>query len=153
MKFLVFLACILLSACSSIPKELENALAYGTIQELNNLNPEIEKDLFIRLYEKPIHREGCFKETHGVCQYKYFLSVSTFDEHPETNLYELKNIGEAITINWLKEDTIDSAEISFIFNKYTKEALLNNTDLKNEQNKVIIKVTPTSISETTVKQQ
>lgn len=144
----VFLSLVLLSGCVAVPEELGNALAFGAIRDLNDLSPEIEKDVYVRLFESPVHQDGCFIETHGVCQYKYFLSVATFDEYPETNVYELKTLGEIAEINWRKENKLDYAEIGFVFNTYTKEALENNSALQNVPKEVLVKISPTSIAET-----
>jgi hypothetical protein len=148
MRILLVLIAILLTACSNgISKDLENALAFGTIRDLNDLNPEVGKDLYIRLFESPIYEANCFKETHGVCRYKYFLSVSTFDEYPETNLYELDNTGEIIEVKWLNEEKVDHAELSLVFNRYTGEALSNNPDLNNRSWNVLIKANPDKFAE------
>lgn len=136
-----------------MPEELGNALAFGVIRDLNDLSPEIEKDVYVRLFESPVHQDGCFIETHGVCQYRYFLSVATFDEYPETNVYELKTRGEIAEINWRKESKQDYAEIEFVFNTYTKEALENNGALQNLPQEVLVKVSPTSIAETSTKRK
>lgn len=147
MKIVIILSFMLLSSCSSLNNELQNALAFGAIKELNLLNPEVDKQLLLRLYKSPSYQERCFKETHGVCQYVYFLSVSTFDEYPETNIYRLKTRGDIVKINWQNGTKIDSAKIIFIFNKFTSEALKNNKTLINEEKVVHIVVNTESISE------
>ncbi len=101
MKVFLLVSILLLSACKTISNELQSAVAFGVIEELNKLDPDVEKQLLLRLYRAPVYVEGCFKETHGICQYSYFLSVSTFDEYPETNIYKLKTKGEITKIMWL----------------------------------------------------
>ena len=147
MKVFIILGFILLSACSTLNSELQNALAFGSIKELNQLNPEVEKKLLLRLYESPSYQEGCFKETHGVCRHVYFLSVSTFDEYPETNIYKLKTKGDVVKISWQNETKIDSEKIILVFNKYTSEALKNNNSLINEEEIVHVVVNADSITE------
>ena len=98
MKKLFFLAGLLLTACShSVVKynvdvnELSTAMAYGTIKDLNDIDHKIEKDLLVRLYQVPILGEECFVETHGICRNNYYISVSTYDEYPETNVFKLND--------------------------------------------------------------
>lgn len=154
MKILLFTTMIFLSACSNNTvkhdldiNELSSVMAYGAMKELNNIDPDIEKDLLVRLYQSPILGESCFIETHGVCRYNYYVSVSTFDEFPESNIFRLKMVGEITEIHWVKENKYDYVEIEFILNTYTKEALANNTSLVNSQTKVLVKLEPSSIVE------
>lgn len=140
MKVILLLGCMLLSACAGLSQEWQNAIAFGSIEELNELSPEVDKQLLLRLYRSPIKTENCFKETHGVCQYEYFLSVSSFDETPQTNIYKLKIKGEIVRIDWQNELKIDSAKIYVTFTKFTKAALNNNKSLKVERNTVRIEV-------------
>lgn len=154
MKILLFTTMIFLVACSNTAvkhdldiNELSTVMAYGTMKELNDLDPDIEKDLLVRLYQSPILGENCFIETHGVCRYNYYISVSTFDEFPESNIFRLKMIGEVTETHWMKENKYDYVEIVFTLNTYTKEALENNTSLVNSQTKMLVKLEPRSIIE------
>lgn len=140
MKLFVLVACIALTACTGVSQKLQNAIAFGTIEELNTLNPEIEKNLLLRLYRSPSKSINCFKETHGVCQYEYFLSVSSFDESPDTNIYKLKTKGEIIKIDWQNDTRNDSAKLHLIFNQYTSIALKNNKSLDAGKNTLRIEV-------------
>jgi hypothetical protein len=132
---------ILLTSCTSIDKELQSAISYGEIKELNQYSSTVEKQLFIRLYRSKVYKENCFKETQDACQYRYFLSVSSYDESPETNIFPLDEIGEITNIEWKKSSNVDSAIIDFTVEKYTKEAITNNPSLVSKQ--VIIRVTVT----------
>ena len=148
MKIFLIFGFVLLSGCSSLNGELQNALAFGEIKELNQLDTKVDKQLLLRLYRAPLHQKGCFKETHGVCRYTYFLSVSSYDEYPETNIYKLKNQGEIISIDWENTTTIDTAKLKLTFNRYTNEALKNNKTLKNIRKTIYINVNATNIKET-----
>ncbi len=154
MKKLFFLVVILLAACSHNTakkdldiNELSILMAYGTMKELNDIDPDIEKDLLIRLYQSPILGESCFIETHGVCRNNYYLSVSTFDEFPESNVFRLRMVGEITEIHWVQESKYDYVEIEFTLNSYTKEALTNNKSLVNVRKKVLVKLEPNSLVE------
>lgn len=147
MKAVLLSVLLLLVSCASINKELESAISYGEIKELNEYSSEIEKQLYVRLYQSPIYKEGCFKETHGVCQYSYFLSVSTFDEYPETNIFPLSNVGEITDIEWRNSEGVDTAVIDFTIQQYTKAATANNPDLMSSTSVVRVTVTPKSIEE------
>jgi hypothetical protein len=122
-------------------------MAYGTMKELNNIDPDIEKDLLVRMYQVPILGESCFIETHGVCRNNYYLSVSTFDEFPESNVFKMNIVGEVTEIHWFRENKHDYVEIGFTLNKYTKEALENNNSLVNVQSEVLVKLEPSSYVE------
>ncbi len=147
MKIFLIFGFVLLSACSSLNGELQNALAFGEIKELNRLDAKVDKQLLLRLYRSPLYQKGCFKETHGVCRYTYFLSVSTYDEHPVTNIHKLKTQGEIISIRWKKATTVDTAKLKLTFNRYTSEALKNNKTLKNIEKTINIKVNAVDIKE------
>ena len=151
MKKLFFLLVLLMTSCSHSGtknnfgiNELIHAMAYGDIKELNGIDKNIEKDLLVRLYQVPVFGEDCFVETEGVCRNNYYISVSTFDEYPETNVFKLSMIGEVIETRWLQESEHDYAEIEFTFNKYTKEAIENNKTLVNIQSKILLKLKPSS---------
>lgn len=110
----------------------KRALAYGTQTDLNKLDVEIEKNLQLRLYRIPLLTNTCFVETHGVCQYEYLLSVSSFDEVPEINVFKLPLVGEITGTRWLKPSGIDEAQIDLTLSQYSDAALKNNAALKNE---------------------
>ncbi|MCP4487239.1 MAG: hypothetical protein GY820_07965 [Gammaproteobacteria bacterium] len=65
MKVFLLVSILLLSACKTISNELQSAVAFGVIEELNKLDPDIEKQLLLRLYRAPVYVEACFKETCG----------------------------------------------------------------------------------------
>lgn len=147
MKYLFFALMVTCSSCYAIDPDLQKAISFGEIKELNQYSSDVEKQLLVRLYQAPIYKENCFKETHGICQYKYFLSVSTYDEYPETNIFELKNTGEIIDVKWSLSNKVDTAVISMTVNKYTTEALKNNKDLKNGKAIINLVITPTKLKE------
>jgi len=152
MRIFLLVIIFLLSACKTIDNELQNALAFGVIEKLNKLDPNIEKQLLLRLYRAPVYVEGCFNETHGICQYNYFLSVSTFDEYPETNIFNLKTKGEITKVVWLNESKVDSAKLNITFTHYTIHAIENNKALSTQKEIVQIKVNKEYISESSVVQ-
>jgi hypothetical protein len=146
-KVFLIVSILMLSGCKNISYELQNAVAFGVIEELNELDPEIEKQLLLRLYRSPLYVEDCFKETHGICQYNYFLSVSTFDEYPGTNIFKLKTKGEITKVTWRNESKVDSAKLDIIFTKYTSYAINNNDSLDAKSESVQIVVNNENISE------
>jgi hypothetical protein len=127
---------------------MKQAMAIGSMKELNQLDMEKDKDLLVRLYQVPVLGETCFIETHGICRYKYLISVSTFDEYPEINVFELSARGEVTNISWLPENTLDYVEMELAFNTYTQDALKNNTALENKIYKVLLKIDPKKVVET-----
>ena len=145
MKYLFFLSIIFFSACSTINSDLKYAMSFGEIIDLNEYSNNIEKQLFVRLYRSPIYNDNCFDGISGVCQYKYFVSVSTFDEYPDTAIYALSVHGEMLDIKWFEATKIDSAVIEFKINTFTKNALDNNPDLKSDVVLLRIEVSPNDI--------
>ena len=147
MRLFILFCIMITSGCASLDNDLQNAIAFGEIKELNEYSSNIDKQLLVRLYSSPVYKEECFVETHGVCKYRYFLSVSTFDEYPETNVYKLKTEGEIISVNWRHTDDIDSAELDLTFNEFSEMAIKNNTSLNNHKQKVRIKANILEFSE------
>ncbi len=150
--FLSVMLTFMLVSCTtstSVNKEFESAISYGEIIELNQYSSEVEKQLFVRLYQSPIYKEGCFQETHGICKYRYFLSVSTFDEYPETNIFNLNEVGEITAIEWQDSGDIDTATIDLTMEKYTKMATQNNPNLVDKPIVVRVTLTPKSMQEET----
>ncbi|MET1257049.1 hypothetical protein [Aliikangiella maris] len=152
MKFLMLLLVIVLSSCSSIDTEFTKAISFGEIVDLNDYSINVEKSLFVRLYRSPVYKENCFIETHGVCKYQYFISVSTFDEYPDVAIYKLSEQGEIKEINWSGSSQIDTAIIEFTMNSFTEMALKNNSSLIPESKKLLVMVNPTSIKQSLTKQ-
>lgn len=141
---------LLLSACSTLNGELEKALAFGSIKELNELDPEIDKQLLLRLYESPLYGDDCLKETHSVCRYVYFLSVSTFDEYPDTNIYKLKTEGHIVSVSWMSDSEVDTAKLNLVFDEYPEEALKNDNSLRHEERTVNVVVNTNNILESKI---
>lgn len=154
-KILCLALCtIFVAACQAAPKQpsvegsvinektFKQAMAYGVVTDLNRIETEVDKQLWLKLYRVPLLDGYCFKETHGVCKYQYLLSVSTFDENPEFNVFELPEVGEVIKTEWLKSENIDSASFAFTVRAFTKEALNNNDELAAQERVVHIAVTP-----------
>lgn len=129
----------------------KRALAYGAQLDLNELNAAIEKNLSVRLYRIPLSRNDCFVETHGICQYEYLLSVSTFDEQPEINVFKLPLVGEIIGIDWQKHSRVDEEKFEVSLNQYSAAALKNNPALKNVSSRHTVTVNLKSVVVNTVK--
>lgn len=142
MKLFLLVLLFILSGCSSFSSDLKlkEAMAYGTLIELNNFDTSIEKELLIRLYKVPNFSESCFIETHGICNYSYYLSVSTFDEVPDVSVSKLDFTGDITATKWRLVETSDYAEIEISYSKYTSEALNNNSNLKNIIKNKVLKV-------------
>ena len=111
---------------------LAELLIFSELKDLNKLQPNIEKNLWVKVYKLPNKEtNNCFPESHGVCSYKYYLATSQLDDSPIINAYYLGALGEIIEYKWRKTNTIDEAVISIKTNKYSKEALNYNKSLVN----------------------
>jgi len=151
MKLIILCLIFFLAACTTSPSndtyQLKEAMAYGTLIELNDRNENIEKNLLVRMYQVPLSNGDCFIETHGVCKYQYYISVSTFDEYPEVNVVKLDVYGEIISVKWLSVKESDYAEIEIIYNHFTKEAIQNNKALSTTKFRILLKINPENIIE------
>lgn len=130
----------------------QRALAYGTQIDLNPIDAGIEKNLQLRLYRVPISQNECFVETHGICQYEYLLSVASFDEQPEVNVFKLPLVGEISRIGWRKHSGIDEAVIEVSLNRYSEAALKNNPALMNATSQHVLSVNLKTVTVTAVNQ-
>lgn len=128
-------------------QHLKQAMAYGEIRHLNEIETAFDKDLLVRLYEVTRFGGDCFKETHGVCQNAYYVSVSTFDEYPQANVFEIANKGEVTDVTWIETDQYDHAKIRLLMTRYTKQARRINPDLTNAEKTVTIELTPEELVE------
>ncbi len=126
---------------------LYKAMSIGKVITLNELQPEIDKDLSVRLYQVPTMDQDCFVETHGICQYEYYVAVSTFDEYPQVNVYKLATKGELAEITWVSDDRVDYVELDVTLNRYTSEALRNNKALDSAATRIRLKLSPTAMEE------
>jgi len=144
----------MMSSCANIPTKNVEAINLGSVLALGKLietNPNTaahEIDLFVRLYEMPVYENDCFIETHGICQNQYYVTVSTFDEYPETNVFKLKYKGEIVDSYWMEDNKTDYVKLMLVMEKYTGDALKNNNSLINFQFKVLVELTPKSIRQT-----
>jgi len=154
MKVLSIIFVLLLSACTTTTtnnnKQVKEAMAYGTLTELNKFDEHIEKELLIRLYEVPNNSINCFVETHGICKYEYFLSVSTFDEYPEVDVFKLSISGKILNTAWIVVEQPDYAEIVVTYSEYTNEAYENNKALDKKLLKTELKISLDGIVENTI---
>jgi len=151
MPILLLTILLFAGSCTAINEDLQRALSYGKITEANEYSPQIEKKLYIRLYQAPVYGVKCFEETHGVCRYRDFMTLATYDEYPETGIFPLKLTGEIKNIEWRHSKEIDSAVLYLTVHAYTAEALENNPDLQDTVSIVRIKASPASIEETTMR--
>lgn len=144
MRYL-FALLVVLSGCTVKHTFLKRSLAVGSVIEVNSYGQKVEKQLYIRLHSYPVYGLSCFVETSGVCKYGYYMSVSTFDEYPEINLYELDFEGEVIDITWQYTDIVDEAIVSLTIREYAKAALENNKSLGVNSRVITYKVGTNSI--------
>lgn len=144
---LILLLTFAITSCSTLTPEFKNAIAFGEIEELNQYSEDVDKSLLLRLLRSPIYQEGCYRETQGVCKYKYFLSVSSFDELPETNVFSLQAVGEITEVKWLATEAVDTAKLELTMAPYTESALKNNPALPANSFVVRVELTPASLKQ------
>lgn len=99
---------------SNKESQLMEAMAYGRILEINTQQPAVEKGLWLRLYEIPSEQRDCRPETDAPCANRYLLSVSTFDENPQVNVFPLQQVRRQVqAISWQKAAGVDQARVRF----------------------------------------
>jgi len=117
-------------------------MAFGTVDSLHPTTRETEENLILRLYAVPVFGETCFVETSGICQKRYLLSVSTFDEQPEFGVFVLPFMGQVTSVRWVGDAAVDHARLEFTVDRYTPEAVANNPDLDNFRQVFHLRVSP-----------
>lgn len=163
MKKLTFVFLLLIISCTSNSQglvkkindpALAELLALSELKDLNKLQLNIEKNLWIKVYKLPnTESNKCFPESHGICNYKYYIVTSQLDDSPIINVYYLGTFGEIIDYQWRHTSSIDEAVINIITNKYSKEALIYNKSLRNIVTNYKIVATPDNLVVTERKQQ
>lgn len=125
---------------------LVEILALSEVTDLNQLQTNIEKNLWVKIYRLPgSQNNDCFPESHGVCKYRYYLASSQLDDSPVLKAYFIGELGEITHYEWLPADRIDTAIINITANKYTREALAYNRALKNTQSHYKLIVTSNAV--------
>jgi hypothetical protein len=155
MKIIVFFCLLTLYSCTSYSDQqvigikdrlLANILALSEVTDLNKLQADIEKNLWIKIYQVPGSQDNdCFPESHGVCKYKYYLATSQLDDSPVVNSYYLGELGEITGYTWVATDEIDTAIIKFTANGYTKEAIRYNSKLNNVETRYKLIAKPDTV--------
>lgn len=155
MKKHIFFILLLTISCSSnsqvIVKKIDDPilaelLIFSELKDLNKLQPNIEKNLWVKVYKLPnTENNKCFPESHGICSYKYYLATSQLDDSPITNAYYLGVLGEIFEYKWNYTEAIDKAIINIETNKYSKEALNYNKSLVNIITSYQIIATPNNL--------
>ena len=160
MKKLLYSILLLSISCSSnsdiLVKKIKDPtlaelLIYSNLKDLNKLQPNIEKNLWVKVYKLPnTEFNKCFPESHGICSYKYYIATSQLDDSPIINAYYLGSLGEVIDYKWNKSKTIDKAVINIKASKYSKEALNYNKSLVNVIVNYKIIATPNNLTITKI---
>ena len=155
MKNLIFICLFLVISCDSNSQEnitrisdssVVKLMMLGEVLDLNKLQENIEKNLWLKIYKVPNTSDNeCFPESHGICDYKYYLATSQLDDSPILNAYYLGVIGEIIEYEWQETQNIDTAIIKISANKYSKEALAYNKSLQNRKITYQITATPDNV--------
>lgn len=132
-------------------KELKKVLALSNFIDLNLIKTNFEKDLILRVFEMPVTEQNdCFPESHGVCSYDYYLSVSQHDEYPDFNVFKIGRFGQIISYQWIREDKPDYVEIEILTCKYSSAALKYNKKLKNEEKRLRLKINLNGVTRSSV---
>lgn len=121
-------------------------LALGEVRDLNKIKTSFEKNRWIKIYQVPSNEPAdCFPESHGVCQYEYYLATSQLDDSPAVNAWSLGRLGEVVGYKWIKTEEVDTAIFTMKVSKYSKQAIHYNKKLKNEINTYRVTVTNTGV--------
>lgn len=155
MRCFTLLALLAICSCATNAEErveiindplLVSIMALSEVTDLNTLQNNIEKNLWVRVYRLPGSQENnCFPESHGICRYKYYISTSQLDDSPDINAYFIGELGEVDEYTWLSTAEVDTAIINIAVNKYTAEALSYNKSLQNIRTNYRLVLKPGSI--------
>lgn len=161
MKIITFIILLLAISCTTNSQVvvkyikdpiLPELLMLSELQDLNELQQNIDKNLWVKVYKLPnTGKNECFPESHGICEYKYYIATSQLDDSPIVKAYYLGVLGEIIEYKWKYTSINDKAIINIITNKYSNEALAYNKALKNITTKYRIIATPNSLELTKIK--
>jgi len=154
MKYLFF-SLLLLVSCSTHSEDkiekldnplLVRILAFGELTDLNQLQKSVDKELWVKVYKVPSTKmNDCFPESHGICEYEYYLVTSQFDENPIINAYFLGTFGEFTNYEWKPVTSTDKAIINIKVSKYSIAALKYNKTLKNKEKEYQLVALPNKI--------
>ena len=155
MKNILFVVLLLTISCTTNSQEVvreikgpvfPKLLMLSELQDLNKLQLNIDKNLWVKVYKLPNTEENdCFPESHGICEYKYYIATSQLDDSPTVKAYYLGVLGEIIEYKWEYTSVNDKAIINIVANKYSSEALNYNKLLKNSITKYSIIATANNL--------
>jgi len=133
-------------------REIVQLLIFSEQQDLNKLQLAFEKNLWLKLYKLPNTADNkCFPESHGICNYNYYIATSQLDDSPIINAYNVGVLGEIVEIKWVNTKDIEKAILNIKTNKFSKEALKYNKLLKNKVTNYKVVVTPNDLVVTNIK--
>jgi hypothetical protein len=135
------------SSPSTRAADLERAMAYGRIVELNDIESASEKGLLVRIFQVPILDGDCAPETHRACEHRLFVSVATFDEQPQTNVFDLGIRGEIASARWLPTEVPDGAALALSIQRIARTRGDEDAALDVQMENVRLEVTPTKLVE------
>ena len=154
MKYLFF-SLFLLVSCSTHSEEkiekldnpiLVRILAFGELTDLNQLQKNIDKELWVKIYKVPsTKKNNCFPESHGICEYEYYLVTPQFNENPTINAYSLGTFGEFTDYKWEPATSSDKAVINIKVSNYSVAALKYNAALKKNEKEYQLVALPNKI--------
>lgn len=125
-------------------KSMVQLLAVGEVENLNLLQPEVEKKLGLRLYRVPKSGD-CVPETRLICSYEYYLAVTEYDEEPKQAVFNVGTYGSIPKITWLPTKSVDSARLDVTFMDLPSEAAKRLKRLKQKTFREIWEIDSTSL--------
>ena len=129
-------------------QEMVKILALSNVIELNKLDSSFEKSLVLRVFEVPVLEDNdCFPESHGVCTYDYYLSVSQIDEYPEYNVFKIGTFGQIVDFHWKETSELDTAEIEIVTTQYSLAAQKYNDKLSKSKSRKLLQINVKEIKE------
>ncbi len=117
---------------------LTEVLALSSVRQIK------AKHHIIKLYSIP-QQGSCVPETHWICDYHYYLAVSTFDEYPEIAVVDLGIVGEIIKFELV--ETKGFTEIFQVYNMdFSLSAIKANPKLSTKIKKYNISILENNIT-------
>jgi hypothetical protein len=127
--------------------DLERAMAYGRIVELNDVESASEKGLLVRIFQVPTLDGDCAPEDRRACAHRLLVSVATFDEQPQTNVFDLGVRGEVASVRWLPTEAPDCAALALSIQRIAGATGDGDAARDAQIENVRLEVTPTRLVE------
>lgn len=65
MRLALLVCMVFLGACTSLEGDFEKAVSFGVVTEINDYSNQVDKSLYVRMYQAPVYEEQCLSKYTG----------------------------------------------------------------------------------------